>query len=230
MRTEGIRGVVVDAALVAGKDLRLERRSKVGLSQVLPFALLVILLFAFALDPDRRVLGAATPGLYWMVVLFSAVLAVQRSFGVEGEDDVLDALRLSGLSAPGIFLGKVAALMVQLLALEFVLAIAVAVFYGTEISGILLLVGVTTTATVGIAAAGGTYGGLVARIRGRDTLLPLLLLPLLAPVLISATRGTEVALGRDAGPGWPWVGLLGIFGAVYLTLGALLFRPLLEDA
>ena len=66
--------------------------------------------------------------------------------------------------------------------------------------------------------------------RGRDTLLPLLLLPLLAPVLIGGTRGVEVALGRDAGPGWPWVGLLGIFALVYLTLGTLMFRPLLEDA
>jgi heme exporter protein B len=59
--------------------------------------------------------------------------------------------------------------------------------------------------------------------------MPLLLLPLLAPVLISATRGFEVALGREAGPGWPWAALLGIFAVVYLALGALLFRPLLED-
>jgi heme exporter protein B len=93
-----------------------------------------------------------------------------------------------------------------------------------------LLVAVVSTATVGIAAAGGAYGGLTARMRGRDTLLPLLLLPLLAPVLIGGTRGVEVALGRDAGPGWPWVGLLGIFALVYLTLGTLMFRPLLEDA
>jgi len=83
---------------------------------------------------------------------------------------------------------------------------------------------------VGIAAAGAVYGALAARLRSGTTLLPLLLLPLLAPVLIGATRGFEVALGREAGPGWPWVALLGIFAVVYLTLGALLFRPLLEDA
>ena len=60
--------------------------------------------------------------------------------------------------------------------------------------------------------------------------MPLLLLPLLAPVLIAATRAFEVGLGREAGGGWPWVALLGIFALVYLSLGALLFRPLLEDA
>lgn len=225
-----VRTVLSDARLVAAKDLRLELRSRVGISQVLPFALLVVLLFAFALDPDRRVLGAATPGLYWMVVLFSSVLAVGRSFGVEAEDGVLDGLRLSGLSPAGIYLGKVGALLLELLVLDLVLALAVVVFYGTEISGPVLLAAVVGTATVGIAAAGGAYGGLTARMRGRDTLLPLLLLPLLAPVLIGGTRGVEVALGRDAGPGWPWVGLLGIFALVYLTLGTLMFRPLLEDA
>ena len=224
-----------DALLVAGKDLRLEWRSKVGVGQVLPFALLVVLLFAFALDPDRGVLTRATSGLFWVVVLFSSVLTVQRAFGVEAEDGILDALRLSGLDPAAIYLGKVAALSLQLVALEAVLAVAVAVFYDAGFdgsagaSGPVLLVVVALAATLGIAGAGAVYGALAARLRSRDTLLPLLLLPLLAPVLISATRGFEVALGREAGPGWPWAALLGIFAVVYLTLGALLFRPLLED-
>lgn len=221
--------MIREALLIAGKDLRLEWRSKVGMGQVLPFALLVLLLFAFALDPDRGVLDRATSGLYWVVVLFSSVLAVQRSFGVEAEDGILDALRLSGLAPAAIYLGKVAALVLQLLVLEAVLAVGVAIFYDTTFEGIPLLLAVAVVATLGIAGAGAVYGALSARLRSRDTLMPLLLLPLLAPVLISATRGFEVALGREAGPGWPWAALLGIFAVVYLTLGAFLFRPLLED-
>jgi heme exporter protein B len=218
-----------DAALVAAKDLRLEWRSRVGVGQVLPFAVLVLLLFAFALDPDRGVLEQVTSGLFWVVVLFSAVLAVQRSFSVEADDGVLDALRLSGLSAAGVYLGKVAALVVELLVLEAVLLAGVALFYGTTFRGWPLLAAVAVLATVGIAGAGAVYGALSVRLRSRDTLLPLLLLPLLAPVLISATRGFDVTLGREAGGGWPWAALLGIFALVYLTLGAVLFRPLLED-
>lgn len=218
-----------DAALVAAKDLRLEWRSRVGVGQVLPFAVLVLLLFAFALDPDRGVLEQVTSGLFWVVVLFSAVLAVQRSFSVEADDGVLDALRLSGLSPAGVYLGKVAALVVELLVLEAVLLAGAALFYGTTFRGWPLLAAVAVLATVGIAGAGAVYGALSVRLRSRDTLLPLLLLPLLAPVLISATRGFDVTLGREAGGGWPWAALLGIFALVYLTLGAVLFRPLLED-
>jgi heme exporter protein B len=219
-----------DAWLVMLKDLRLERRSKIGILQVLPFAVLVLLIFAFALDPDRGVLERATPGLFWVAVLFSSVLTLQRSFGVEAEDGVLDALRLTGMAPAGIFLGKVAALVLQLLVLEAVLAVGVVVFYSTELHGIGLLAAITVAATVGIAASGAIYGALSARLRSRDTLLPLLMLPLLAPVLISATRGFEVGLERQAGGGWSWAALLGVFALVYLTLGALLFRPLLEDA
>lgn len=219
-----------DAWLVMVKDLRLERRSKIGIVQVLPFAVLVLLIFAFALDPDRGVLERATPGLFWVAVLFSSILTLQRSFGVEAEDGVLDALRLSGMAPSGIFLGKVAALVLQLLVLEAVLALGVIVFYSTELHGIGLLAAITFAATLGIAASGAIYGALSARLRSRDTLLPLLMLPLLAPVLISATRGFEVGLERQAGGGWSWAALLGVFALVYLTLGALLFRPLLEDA
>ena len=80
-----------DAAMVVGKDLRLEWRSRVTLSQILPFALLVLILFAFALDPDRRILEEATPGLFWLAVLFSMLLAIQRAYAVETTDGVIDA-------------------------------------------------------------------------------------------------------------------------------------------
>ena len=222
--------MIRDAALVAAKYLRLELRARVGMGQVLPFAVLVLLLFAFALDPDRGVLERATPGLFWVGVLFSSVLVLQRSFGVEAEDGILDALRLSGMAPAAIFLGKVAALVVQLAVLEVVLGVGVVVFYDAQPAHAPLLLSVAATATLGIAAAGSVYGALSARLRSRDTLLPMLLLPLLAPVLISATRGFEVGLEGHAGGGWSWVALLGVFATLYLALGAFLFRPLLEDA
>jgi heme exporter protein B len=90
-----------DAALVAGRDLRIEARSRVTLHQVGPFALLVLVLFAFALDPARDILERATPGLYWLTVLFSALLAVARSAALDETGGVRDALRLSALAGPG---------------------------------------------------------------------------------------------------------------------------------
>jgi heme exporter protein B len=219
-----------DAALVAGKDLRLEWRARVSLNQVAPFALLVLVLFAFALDPDRQVLSRATPGLFWVAVLLTALLAIQRSFAAEAADGARDGLRLSALDPAGIFLGKAAGIAVQLAALEVVLFIGVAVRYSADLSGGLLLACTCLVATVGIAAAGTLYGALVAGMRGRETLLPLLLLPVLAPVLIGATSAFEDAMGVSTVDGWSWLGLLTVFALVYVVFGIVAFGSLLEES
>src|SRR6266542_3378787 len=98
---------------MAGKDLRIELRSRVATNQIAPFAVLVLLLFAFALDPDRGVLGRAAAGLFWVAVLFSALLAVQRAFAIEASEGTRDSLRLSGLDPAAIFLGKAGAVALQ---------------------------------------------------------------------------------------------------------------------
>jgi len=220
-----------DAALVAGKDLRIEARSRVATNQVLPFAVLVLVLFAFALDPDRGVLKRAAPGLFWVAVLFAALLAVQRSFAIESADNARDGLRLSGLDPAGIFLGKAGAVALELVVLEVVLGAFVALLYNADVHGAVVLVLTCAAATVGLAAAGTVYGMLAAGLRVRETLLPLLLLPVLAPVLLAATRATEGALDiTTTADAWPWVRLLSVFAVIYTTFGVLLFGSLLEES
>src|SRR5205807_8391694 len=124
-----------DALLVAGKDLRIERRSRVTTNQVAPFAVVVLVLFAFALDPDRGLLTRAAAGLFWVAVLFCAILAVQRSFSVESADGARDGLRLSGLDPAGIFLGKAGAVALQHVALEDLLAAGVVLLFVTDLIG-----------------------------------------------------------------------------------------------
>ena len=219
-----------DAALVAGKDLRIEARSRVGINQVVPFALLVLIVFAFALDSDREILLAAGPGLFWVTVLFAGLLGIQRSFVIESDDDARDALRMSGLDGAGIFLGKAAAVAAQLAVLETVLAFGVVVLYGITLRGPAMLLLTCILATVGVAAAGTVYGIIAAGLRVRDTLLPLLVLPVLAPVLLAAARACEAALAGTPADGWPWVRLLLVFATIYVTFGVVAFGPLLEEA
>ena len=218
-----------DAGLIAAKDLRIELRSRVATNQVAPFAILVLILFAFALDPDRGVLARAAAGLFWLAVLFSALLAVQRAFAIEAVDGARDGLRLTGLDPAGIFLGKAGAIALQLTVLEVLLAVGVVVLYDVSLKGVLLLLVTCLVATVGLAAAGTVYGMLAAGLRVRETLLPLLLLPVVAPVLLAATRASEAALGLGADSGWPWVQLLATFAVVYIAFGVVAFGPLLEE-
>lgn len=222
-----------DARLVAAKDLRVELRSRVAMSQVAPFAVLVLVLFAFALDPERDVLRRATPGLFWVTVMLSALLSIQRAFAVESTDGIRDQLRLSGMEPGGIFLGKFVGIAAELLVLETLLVGGVVLLYNARLVAIGLLVATAVVATLGIAAAGTLYGALVSGVRGRETLLPLLLLPVLAPVLIGASAAFDVALGGPDGTmadGWRWLALLVVFALVYLAAGILAYGPLLEES
>ena len=222
-----------EAALVAGKDLRVELRSRVVLNQVVPFAAVVLLLFGVALDPDRGFLRQAAPGLYWIAVLLSALVVIQRSFAVETADGGRDALRASGLEPAALFLGKAVATAAVLGALEVVLAVGVSILYGVDLlRGLPLLVISGVLATVGLVAPGTIYGALASGLRVRETLLPLLFLPAVAPVMIGATRAFEAALRQppSLAEGWRWCGLLGVFAVTYTALGLLIFEPLLEDS
>ncbi|MFT4865579.1 MAG: heme exporter protein B, partial [Ilumatobacter sp.] len=93
------------ARLIAAKDLRVERRSKIVTNQVLPFAGITMVSFAFALD-KQNVLDTVAPGLIWLATTFSLLILVQRSFSIETDDGALDAMRVAGIDARAIFLGK----------------------------------------------------------------------------------------------------------------------------
>lgn len=221
------------ARAVAAKDLRIELRSRVVTNQVLPFSGLVMVMFAFALDNDD-VMQRTAGGLVWLATLFSLFILVQRTFAIETYDGALDSLRVAGVNPQGIFIGKSVALFVQLLILESVLFVAAVVLYRVNVngSGAVLLVTCVLCATAGLAFVGTLYGGLTAGARGRETLLPLLLLPVVAPVLICATRATESAFrsgGVTVGEGWPWVAVLAVFAAVFGLGGLLSFGSLIEE-
>jgi heme exporter protein B len=231
------------ARLVAAKDLQVERRSRVVTNQVIPFAGVTMIIFAFALDAKSArtedgfvpLLELVAPGLVWLAALFSLLLLVQRAFAIEADDGALDALRVAGVDPVAIFWGKAAALATQLAVLDVILLGAAVLLYGADVpaGGIALLVATLIVATCGLACVGTLYGGLTAGFSGRETLLPLLVLPVVAPVLIGATRAVESALGTGGvalSEGWPWLGLLAVFAIAFAAGGALAFGPLIDEA
>ena len=231
------------ARLVAAKDLRIERHSKVLTNQVIPFAAVTMVIFAFALDAKSArtddgfvpLLELVAPGLVWLAALFSLLLLVQRAFAIEADDGALDALRVAGVDPVAIFWGKSAALAVQLAVLDVILLGAAVLLYGADVpaGGVALLVVTLVVAPCGLACVGTLYGGLTAGFSGRETLLPLLVLPVVSPVLIGATRAVESALGTGGvalSEGWPWIGLLTVFAIAFGVGGALAFGPLIDEA
>ena len=118
-----------------------------------------------------------------MAGMLTSVLGAQRSGAVEVADGGGDAMRMSGLEPAGIFLGKAGALAIELAVLEVFLFGGVVLLYNLDVraSGVAVIAFTCLATTIGLAAASTIYGALAAGQRVRDTLLPRVILPVLAP-------------------------------------------------
>ena len=219
------------ALAVARKDAVSELRGRHAAVSSLFFAALVLLLFGFALGPDSARLAEAAPGLLWLAVVFAGVLALGRLHLLETDDGALEQLALYPVERWAIYLGKALGGFAVMLGLGLLLLGAVGVLYGVDVGGAaapLLLVVVLGAA--GVAAVGTFYAGLTVRMRAREVLLPLLMLPVLAPLLLAAVKATAAALTGDPfGELGAWLALLLAFDLVMLAVGAATYGLALED-
>ncbi|HEY2550057.1 MAG TPA: heme exporter protein CcmB [Streptosporangiaceae bacterium] len=218
------------ARAIAAKDLRTEARSRSAISTVLPFAATMLLAFGFALGPSRLLLTQVAPGLLWLAALFASVELCHRSYQHEAANGALEGLLLSPADKGAVFVGKAIAAFAELMVLMLVTTGIVILLFGLPVGAapVLLLL----TAALGIAGLsilGSLLGLLAVRIRTRQAALPVLILPLVSPVIISATKATQLLTqGTTAGVSG-WLSLLVAFDAAYLAAGYLVFGHLLED-
>jgi len=218
------------ARAIAAKDLRMEMRGRSAVSTVLPFAVTMLLAFGFALGPDRLLLAQIAPALLWLAALFASVELCHRSYQHEGANGALEGLLLSPVDKGAVYLGKAAAAFVQLIVLLVVTAGIVGVLFGLPVGrapALLLLTAVLGIA--GLSTLGSLLGLLSVRSRTRQAALPVLVLPLVSPVIIAATRATaDLTQGTTAGISG-WLSLLVAFDAAFLAAGYVVFGHLLED-
>ena len=215
-----MKRLFTDIGLIAGKDLKIESRSRVLTNQVAPFALMILVLFGIALDADQQSLRNFASGLFWISVLLCSLMAISRSMTIERDDDALAGLSLSGVDPIAIFLGKTCAIAIQLLVLEIFLGWGIVLLYRSEIEDLWLLVSTGLFACIAISALGTIFGFLASGLGVRETLLPILLLPLLLPVLIGATRAFDDALGVAAVNGWNWFAFVAGLTIILTGVGA----------
>jgi heme exporter protein B len=227
----GLRAEARIALAIARKDALSELRGRHATVSTLFFAALVLLLFGFALGPDSRRLTEAAPGLLWLAIIFAGLLAVGRLHLVETEDGALEQLALYPIERRAIYVGKALAGWAAMLVLGGVLLPAVAILYGIDLTAAALpLLATLVLGTVGFAAVGTFYAGLTVRMRAREVMLPLLMLPVVAPLLLAAVQATGAALAGDPfGELASWLQLLVVFDVVMIIAGAATYRFLLEE-
>jgi heme exporter protein B len=192
------------------------------------FALLVVVVFAFAFDPTAAMSRQIAGGILWMALLFAAVTALNQSWTREQSNRVLDAQRMSPAPPSALFLGKALANFLFVAIVEAVLAPLFIVFYNLHALGQgWILAAVLPLGTWALVCNGTFFAALGLRTRNRELLLPLILFPISIPALLGMMQATTGILSGEFDPG-PWVRLLVAYNIAFTTVCLLLFETVLS--
>ncbi len=215
---------------VARKDLVLELRSRERLVVTSTFAVLVAVVFSFSLDPTVRARSIAG-AMIWVTVIFAGILGLGRSFGLERDQEALSGLLLAPLDRGALFLGKFAANLAILLVVEMVIFPVYALFFGLDFTGSLGGIAlVVFLASVGFMLLGTLFAAVSAHTRLGETVLPVLLLPLLIPVVIFAVSGTQrLLVGRPLEEVAGNLRMLLAFDLIFLFVCPVVFGSVVEE-
>ena len=214
------------AIAVARKDLKSEWRTRELVPALAQFVVLALLIGNFGFQVDTHNASAIAPGILWLALVFAGLVAFGRTFAAEREQASLEAMLMTLASPVAIFAGKAMAATVLLVLCEVVLLPALTLFFGTPLSGD--VVAAVLLATVGMAALGVLFAAIVARVRARELLLPLLTLPLWIPFIVAGGQAVQSAMGLP-GSYQEAMGLLLDFDILFVVLTSLAARFVLDE-
>ncbi|HSP08048.1 MAG TPA: heme exporter protein CcmB [Candidatus Dormibacteraeota bacterium] len=214
------------ALAVARKDLRSEWRTRELVPALAQFVVLALVIanFGFQIDPHNA--PSIAPGILWLALVFAGLVAFGRAFAAEREQATLEAMLMTPASPVALFAGKALASGALLILCEAVMLPALALFFGAEISG--AVVAAVLLATVGMAALGCLFAAMVARVRARELLLPLLTLPLWIPFIVAGGQAVQSAMGLGGGYDEA-IGLLIDLDILFVVLTSLAARFVLDE-
>lgn len=212
------------------KDLLLQWRTRAQLVAVFVFGASSLLLFSFAIGPNAAALRQHAAGFLWLGLLLASTLALADSFESEMAQRALEGLLLLPADPRALYYGKALANLIQLTLLGAGLVPVMVVLYDAGTARVVPLLGVVVLGAAGLSAPGTLYAAMTAQVRARNTLLPLLLFPLVVPALLGAVKATSLLiLGDPMGQVRSWLVLLVAFDVIYWSLCGLVFERVVED-
>ena len=214
---------------IAWKDLAAELRSRELLSAMLVFAMLVILIFNFALELDVKTRATITSGVLWVTFAFAGTLGLNRSMAVEKDRGCLDGLLLAPVDRSAIYFGKVISNLAFMLIVEAVVLPVYSILYNTNLFSI-GLIGVILLGSIGYVAVGTLLSSMAVQTRTRDVMLPILLFPVIVPVLVAAVKASSGVLqGLPMDEILPWLNLLVVYDVIFVAIAFMVFDYIVEE-
>ena len=214
---------------IVWKDLLLEARTKEVLLSIFIFSLLSVVTFNFAFDPTPNLVVLIAPGILWVAIAFGGMLGLSRMFSIEMSTGGLHGILLSPASRDAVFYGKFLSCFLFMALVEVVLLPVMVVFFDLHFNLLPLSI-VSVLVLTGFSLVGTLFATISINTKAREVMLPVLYLPVIAPLLISAVECTStVFYGDSIYDSSQWLGLLVLFDAVYLVTTPFCFSLLSSE-
>ncbi len=214
---------------IVWKDLAAELRSRELLAAMLVFALLVMLIFNFAIELQPALRPTITPGVLWVTFAFAGTLGLNRSMAIEKDRGCLDGLLLAPVDRSAIYFGKLVSNLVFMLIVEVIVLPLYGVLYNLNLfdPGLLLVI---LLGSIGYVAVGTLLSSMAVQTRTRDMLLPIMLFPVILPVLLAAVKASGGFLQQaPMDTIWPWLNILIVYDIVFCTVAFMVFDFVVEE-
>ena len=214
---------------IGRKDLLLEIRNKEVVVAVAGFALLVLVIFTFAIDLNQGNAKLVGPGVLWAGIAFAGVTGLNRAFTLEVEASTLEALMLAPISRDLIYLGKALGNFLFISVAQIIVIPLFAVLFNLIVLRWEMLA-IALLTTLGFSAVGTLFAAMSVRVRAREVMLPLLFLPVITPLLMAAVESTShMVNGRSWSDMAQWLQLAVAFDVAFIVVSAFIFQHILED-
>ena len=214
---------------IGRKDLLLETRNKDVIVAVSVFALLVLMIFSFAIDINQVNAKLTGPGILWASIAFAGVTGLNRAFALELEGNTLEALMLAPISRDLIYAGKMFGNFLFITAAQIIVIPIFAVLFNLAVLRWEMLV-VSLLTTIGFSAIGTLFAAMTIRVRAREVMLPLLFLPVVTPLIMAAVESTSHVVNDSSWPEiYQWIQLAIAFDIAFIVVSAFIFQQILED-
>jgi heme exporter protein B len=218
-------------AAIFMKDLKSEWRTQEIFTSMLVFAVLVVVVFNFAIGADSELIRQVAPGVLWVALLFATVLGLQRAAQMEHEDDCLSGVLLTMGDRSALFIAKTAGNMLYLLLITLCTLPLFSIWFRINIlSHIAPLSVVLLLGMLGFSIIGTLFSIITLNTRTREIMLPLLFLPISVPLTIASVYATaNLIVGKGLSDITDYLTLMGVFDIVFLVIALLVFDTIVEE-
>tara|TARA_B100000519_G_C14167524_1_gene402275 strand:+ start:195 stop:872 length:678 start_codon:yes stop_codon:yes gene_type:complete len=214
---------------ISAKDIKFEIQRKELLVLTTIFSFTCVVIFNISIDVTTDSYVRVLPGILWVTIFFTAVLGLNRFLSRERDSGNFESLLLLPISRDILFLGKVTTLFMFMIILEILIFPIFTIIFNINLIHIPIIL-VAVLATLGISVLGTIIGSMTSNTGVKETLLPILLFPLIFPILLAAIEVTgSVLRGQTFAEYHKWIQLLAITDIMFIIICSFLFTKVMND-